>query len=416
MGEGVSSPHEDFKYHPPNIPMNNTGYDFVLDKYFADFVNWILANLNHCADIQLYLNGDMFDFSSVALSGQGITYPYETEAVQQIQIIREAHPLFFKALAKFCATDYTLKFFKGNHDWELNWPKVQNAIVKYISPNHPEKVHFLYEELNNGTYCRHGENEPNIKSDEQKPIITCLDLTKLPAALKKAKFNFVLREILDVPLSYYMIGDLMRKLKPHNYLIGRMHTHGFVWLDAVKNIGRQSWHRSHWFSFAAVYYFLRTLFQYTLFSRFWHIKMKASPKKILQLIWWTITGVLTGTTSRDSAMKVLRNQDEVDCVIHSHEHECTLEVIQINNKVKTYLNTGTWMVQFRDKTLEKVVPWKRLRDLQRFFKLARDIFIKHELEVVWKCPVGLETIDNDGKITRQLVEWDKEEKTLKQMS
>lgn len=417
MGEGVLSPHEDFKYHPPGIPMEDTTQDFVLDKYFDDFVNWILNNLAHCPDVQLYLNGDIFDFSSIALSGQSIAFPYEAEATAKFKIIMSAHPLFFEALNKFClAKNTTLKFFKGNHDWELNWPAVQNIIVQRISPEQPEKVSFLYEEFDKGTYCRHGENEPSIKSNYEKPIITCLDLAKLPVALKKAGLNFAIRDVLDVPLSYYLIGDLMYHIKPYNYLIGRMHTHGFVWLDSLKHIGRQSWYRSRLFPFIAAYYFFRTLFGNLLFVRFWHIKMKATLKKILQLLWWTATGVLTGTTPRDSAMKVLYSKENVDCTVYSHEHECTFEVIQVNNNIKTYINTGTWMPQFRDKALAKLVPWKRLGGLQKLFKLIRDIFVKRELEVVWKCPVGLETINDCGNTSRQLVEWDKDEKTLKQMS
>lgn len=416
IGEGAHSPHEDFKFHRPGVPMEDVKNDFVLDKYFDDFISWVVQNLSHCPNVQLYLNGDMFDFAAVSLPGKSLAYPYEREARIKLRIIMRAHPLFFKALKKFCsAPNTTLKFFKGNHDWELNWPEVQKLLTKKICPDHPEKISFLYEEFDNGTYCRHGENEPNIKSNHKKPIITCLDLTKLPAALKKVELNFVLRDILDVPLTYYLNADLMRKLKPYNYLMGRMHTHGFVWLDALKNIGRHSWYRHYWFPFYAAYHFFRILFQYTLFARFWHIKMKASLKNILQVIWWTITGVLTGTTSRDSAMKILHKKEKVDCVIYSHEHQCTFEMIQVHNRVKTYMNIGTWMPQIREKTLAKMIPWKTFTWLQKIFKFVYDIFVTHELELVWKCPVGLETINYDGQISRRLVEWDRYEKTLKQM-
>ena len=170
MGAGASSQHEDFKYHPPGVSMYDTTRDFVLDKYFADFINWITTNLNHCPDIQLYLNGDIFDFSIISLTGESIAFPYEKEAGEKIKIIMMAHAQFFDALVKFCAQENTtLKFFKGNHDWELNWPTVQKLIIDRILPAHPEKVHFLYEELDKGTYCRHGENEPSIKNNNAKP-------------------------------------------------------------------------------------------------------------------------------------------------------------------------------------------------------------------------------------------------------
>lgn len=418
MGEGAHSLHEDFKYHELGIPMENTKRDFVLDKYFFDFVNWIIENLNHCPDVQLCLNGDIFDFSAVADPNKSnIAFPYEKAALSKLRVIIRAHPIFFKALGKFCAQpNTTLKFFHGNHDWELNWESVQKMITERVSPKNNKKIFFLYEETANGTYCRHGENEPSIKSNHKKPIITYLDLLRLPAALKKAKLNFALREVLDVPLSYYLLGYLMYNLKPYNYLMGRMHTHGFVWLDAIKNLGRRSWYRRRSFPIYAALYFFRTLVGHLLFVRFWHIKMKASLKKIIQLLWWTITGVLTGTTSRDSAIKVLHSREDVECVIHSHEHKYSFEVIQIDNHVKTYMNTGTWMPQIKTIHPKAKPPWKRFTWLQKFFGFMREFFVTRQLKIVWKCPVGLETINEDGKISRRLTEWNKEEKTLRQMS
>lgn len=417
MGEGANSLHEDFKYHEPGVPMEDTRNDFILDKYFDDFVNWIVENLCHCSDVQLYLNGDIFDFSSVSLSNKSIAFPYKKEAVAKLKIIMAAHPLFFNALSKFCAqSNTTLKFFKGNHDWELNWPVVQKIIKGHISPKYPNKILFLYEETNNGTYCRHGENEPSIKSNYKKPIITYFDLLRLPAAFKKTSLNFALREVLDVPLSYYLLGYLMYNLKPYNYLMSRMHTHGFVWLDAIKNIGCRSWYRRRSFPFQAVYYFIRTLLGHLLFVRFWHIKMKASFKKIIQLVWWTVTGVLTGTTPRDSALEVLHSREDVDCVIYSHEHQHSFEVIQIGHRAKTYMNTGTWMPQFKADTSKTKKPWKRFVWLQIFFSFVYELFVTHKLKIIWKCPVGLETINNNNSVNRRLVEWDREAKTLKQMS
>lgn len=417
MGEGVASQNEDFKYHEIGTPMHDTRNDYVLDEYFYNFIDWILENTKHCSKVQLYLNGDMFDFSTVSLPYKSISLPYEEDAVAKFKIIMGSHTEFFDALTKFCRVENTaIKFFIGNHDLQLCWPTIQEMILERISSQNPRKILFLHEEYTGSTHCRHGESEFHNKINHDKPIITAMEIAKLPSAIKNRKLNQAMHDVLDVSISHYLNADLMYNLKKHHYLIGRMHAHDFVWLDGLKYIGRKSWYRDRWFFFHAFYYFFRTLIRYVFFAKFWHIKMKFGLGKILKILHWTFTGVLPGYTPKDSAIKILHNNESVECVIYSHEHVYISETIQINNKAKTYINTGTWKPLIRDKTKKQTVPWKKLRWLQSLLKFTYSIFTKHKLELVWRLPVGVETTDNCGNISRQLNEWDKEQKTLKQLS
>lgn len=417
LGEGVDSPNEDFKYHPLGVPMNNTQHDHVLDVYFYDFINWILQNTNHCSEVKLILNGDMFDFSAVSLPDEDISLPYEEDAVAKFQIIMRAHPVFFMALAKFCTADNTaVELVIGNHDFPLNWPAIQEMLVQKISPDNPAKVHFLAEQTVNATYNRHGESEPHTKTNHKKPIITAVEISKLPIALKYGNLDLARRDVLDVSISHYLSSDLMYHLKKCNYLIARMHIHKFVWKNGVKYIGIKSWYRSRWFFFYGVYYLARTMFKYVFRAKFWHIKKEFALTKLLKVLHWSFTGVFSGHTPRDSAIKILHTKEEVDCVVYSHEHECTFEVMEIGGKIKTYINTGTWTPQFREKSKKQATPWKKFQWLQKFIEFFAGLFTPGELESVWRCPVAVETIDDSGVIRRQLDEWDREEKTLKQLS
>ena len=416
MGEGVDSPNESFKYHPPGVPMNDTRRDYVLDKHFADFINWVLANLRHCPDITLYLNGDIFDFSTVRLPGQTISLPYEKDAAAKFKLILSAHPLFFDALARFLAAPNTrVKFFIGNHDFPLHWPSVQMMLCRRIDsyrmdkvfPDRMGKIFFLSEEHSHGTYCRHGESEPHTKTNYRRPIIPAAELRVLPRKLRVGKTSSPPRDILDVSIGHDLSSDLVYNMRRHNYLVGRMHIHSYVWIDSLKHIPFETWYRQRWFFFYTAYYLTRTLSRYGFWAEF---------GKILRVLHWSFTGVLSGHTPRDLALKILHDQDEVDCVVHSHEHDSAFEVTQVNGKTKTYINTGTWTPLWREKTRKQPAPWKQLRRLQTLARFMKSVFSESDLELVWKYPVAVEAIDKEGNITRQLAEWDKTEKTLKPLS
>ncbi len=413
LGEGLKSLNEDFKYHPQGVPMKDTSKDYLLDKVFAALLDWVLKNTRHCSEVQLYLLGDIVDFSAIHLPGEEIPFPHEENAVAKIKAAIAAHKEFFNSLAKFCRAGNTrVKIFAGNHDLQLSWPGVQKMIIETISPQNPEKVSFMHEEFENGTYYRHGEEEPHTKSNHAKPIITALEVAKLLKGLGKGKLDFALRDVLDVSMSHYLDADLMYNLKKHNYLLGRMHIHDFVWIDAIKGAFRESWYRDRWFVPSAVFHMSRTFYRYALRPQSWHIEMTVGTKKILQTLYWTFTGVSSGHTPRDSAMKVLRRRPEVKRVVHSHEHEEAFEVTANG----TYLNTGTWMPQFRRKKEKLPLPLRKFRQLRKLASLARTVFGDDELELVWKCPVGIETTDDCGEVTLRLAEWDRYYKTLKQLS
>ncbi len=417
LGEGRHSPNEDFKHHPNSIPMRDTRNDRLLDGDMADCIQFVLKNRKAGRETIFRFLGDTFDCSAVELPGKPIATPDEENGVAKIKKIITAHPVFFDALKDFCSAPNTMvKFFTGNHDPELDWPAVQKMIVERISPLSPKKVLFLYEEYSHGAYYRHGEEEPHLKTNRAKPIITATEVSKLLKALKINGFKFAARDVLDVSASHYLTSDLMYHLKKHNYLIGRMHIHDFVWIDAIKHLFTESWYRDRWFFLHGAFHLSRTFYRYVLRPQSWDIEMKLGAKKILRILYWTFTGASDGHTPKDSAMKILRERPEVNCVIYSHEHEYAFEIIQAGGQTKTYINTGTWMPQFRQKKAKLSAPWKRFRQVEKLVSLARAIFGDSELEMIWKCPVIVETIDESGNVSRQLCEWDREKKTLKQMS
>ncbi|MDP2692605.1 MAG: hypothetical protein Q8O88_03115 [bacterium] len=409
LGKGADSIHEDFKHHPMGVDMDDTSQDYVLDQHPREFFEEITKNTSHCDEVILRFNGDTVDFSTMRIPGEKIPRPYEENAVKKLKDVFDAHREFWSALANFLHTaDNTkVEFFYGNHDLQFYWPKIQEMLIQRLSPDCPEKVSFSFEKLEHGTYTRHGESEPHTKTNYKEPIIPASKISKL---LNEKDAH----DTLDVSLGHYLSSLLMYEIKKNNYLTGRMLSHGFEYRNGFKHIFSRDWFRKRFFLFKTLWNVF-IIFIYTIRPRFWHMKEKIGLIKILRVIYWTFSGVFTGNTPKDSAMKLLHDRDDVDCVIYSHEHAPTVLIKTINGRTVTYMNTGTWVPLYREKNAKRPAPWKRFCWLQKIFFSISSFFSKHELEEVWICSGVIETIDYDGNIERQLVEWDRVEKTIKQL-
>lgn len=131
--------------------------DFFYDVEFAQLLVYHLGQFREArADSaykrpwKLIINGDIFDFLQVvslppethplfAVHGVPLTAnkklyglgTSEAETVWKLKRIEEGHPLFFQALGWFLGAhpQNELVLIKGNHDVELHWPKVQEALV-----------------------------------------------------------------------------------------------------------------------------------------------------------------------------------------------------------------------------------------------------------------------------------------------
>lgn len=418
LGEGADSLLEDFKHHPAGCPIGNTVLDYVLDKDFIAFVNWIKKN---CAGKKVCLKflGDAFDFVAVVLETKTRIMSLEDDDLEKFKKIVLGHPGFFRALRSYCESDddFRVDFYLGNHDLALAWPAVQKEIVELISPAHPERVRFLYDETDRGIYFRHGESEPHDRVDPKHIIVKRADLIQLLQAEHMEKLvnegELPTQDILNVPLAHYLTTDLENPLKRADLLVGRMHVHGFVWLDALLNLFHGTWYRHRWFSLIAAYFLLQTIIKHTFFA-IWPLKWKSGIKKIAEVLWWTIVGMLTNATPRDVAFRVLSERDEVDVVVFGHEHRYTQETRQYGRS-KTYINTGTWIEMWRVRKRPAYMNWQRFPIFGQVFEACRHFYHDADLVPVRRFPVLVISYDENNERTLRLMRFDEEEHVLKEL-
>ena len=144
--------------------------ELFIDDCFARFLDYVQGVAE--GSVELVFNGDLLDFDSVTvlpdepgfrvswlerLRGLG---PEEPKSLFKVQRILQDHPVWFDAVRDFLGAGHRVIFVIGNHDLELHWPSVQQAVLEAIDPDGTlrERVRFCeWFYISNGdTLIEHG--------------------------------------------------------------------------------------------------------------------------------------------------------------------------------------------------------------------------------------------------------------------
>lgn len=156
--------------------------EFFFDEIFKEFLLF-LDKSSKGDDIELVLNGDIFDFDSVTtipihpfykidlLEKKRGLYPEEEKVVFQIEKILQDHKVWIEALSQFIKKGHRVIFVIGNHDLGLHFAEVQKCILNFMSLNEDEKKNVRFNEWfyisNKDTLIEHG--------NQYDPYCVCQD-------------------------------------------------------------------------------------------------------------------------------------------------------------------------------------------------------------------------------------------------
>ena len=156
--------------------------EFFIDPALVEFLEELQVKSGG-QQIELVLNGDIFDFDSVmALPTKPIyslhwietrrgLFPKEERSVFKMSVILEEHSLFINALSEFIKTGHSVVIVPGNHDVELHFPKVQKTFYDALNLNAMDlkRVRFVkwFYISENDTLIEHGH--------QQDPYCLCED-------------------------------------------------------------------------------------------------------------------------------------------------------------------------------------------------------------------------------------------------
>ena len=155
---------------------------FFFDEVFADFVEHI-ANMASGEEVELVLNGDIFDFDSVLALPHDPPYrvtwlerlrglhPEERKSIFKMERVLDDHEIWVGALRWLLLRGHRVVFVIGNHDLEMHWPRVQKLLLDRLAlpKEYKENVRFCeWFYISNGdTLIEHG--------NQYDPYCLCLD-------------------------------------------------------------------------------------------------------------------------------------------------------------------------------------------------------------------------------------------------
>ena len=156
--------------------------EFFFDDMFAEMLKHIM-NMADGGEVELVLNGDIFDFDSVMSVPEEAPFriswlerrrglqPEMEKSVFKLGRILDDHVEWLSALRRFVSCGNRVIFVIGNHDLELHWPEAQKLLIERLDLPEPFRDNVRFCEwfyISNGdTFIEHG--------NQQDPYCLCID-------------------------------------------------------------------------------------------------------------------------------------------------------------------------------------------------------------------------------------------------
>jgi UDP-2,3-diacylglucosamine pyrophosphatase LpxH len=187
--------------------------DFFYDERFAELLEHYDRKHGDATQIELILNGDIFDLLKVQVDG---TWPVEITAevaANKLAQCLDGHPRFVAALRAFLSRpNRRVVYLPGNHDLDMLFPAAQEVFKRYVAPGKAEqRVRFITTSdtyaLPEGIQIRHGHQLESIHR---------VDYRRLTRKRKDGS------EVLDLPWGSLWILEVMNPAKLEKQHIDRV--------------------------------------------------------------------------------------------------------------------------------------------------------------------------------------------------
>jgi UDP-2,3-diacylglucosamine pyrophosphatase LpxH len=291
--------------------------DFFYDERFAE----LLAHYDQkCAEgtqIELILNGDIFDLLKVQIDGVWPTEITAEVATRKLQKCLDGHPKFVAALRGFLANPRSrCVYLPGNHDLDMWFSAPQELFKRYVAPGEAaERVRFITSSdtyfLPEGIQIRHGHQLEHVHR---------VDYRRITRRRKDGS------EVLDLPWGSLWIIEVMNPAKLEKQHIDRVQPFarfllGGLLFEPIFTLR---------FLIASALHFLR----HRVFAvQAWLDRLKRLPRMFVE----EIVGIGDYDAQATRALSRLRG---VHTLIVGHSHAPRMRTLGAG---KQLVNTGTWM-------------------------------------------------------------------------
>jgi UDP-2,3-diacylglucosamine pyrophosphatase LpxH len=295
----------------------NPHEDFYEDERFAEMLAHYEALAGADCEIELILNGDIFDLLKVKVDGTWPTEITEEIALEKLRLCLEGHPKFVLALRRLMAGDRRrLVYLPGNHDLDMWFPGPQELFKRYVAPGPlAERVRFITASdtyyLPEGIQIRHGHQLENIHR---------VDYTRMTRERSDG------RRVLQIPYGSLWILEVLNPAKEQRHNVDRIQP---LRLFLIGSLFFDPRFAIRFFARATFHLLRRRIF--TL--RAWTERLRRLPRILRE-------EVLAMGGFDSAAERYLKRLRGVHTLIVGHSHEPRFRVLP-NSKV--IVNTGTWM-------------------------------------------------------------------------
>ncbi len=291
--------------------------DFHHDDHLAELVEYYSTGEFADHEVELILNGDIFDLMKVEVDGRWPIEVHEELAVDKMRQCLEGHPRVVSGLRSFLERKgKRVTYIPGNHDPEVMLPAVQDVVRRYISTESTvSKVRFITASevysLPEGIQIRHGH---------QFETIHRFDWANYTVDGPDGK------PILALPWGSLWCMEVLypaKRLRPH--------------IDQIVPFRR--------FLFASLIFDFRFTFMFCLHTVVHFLMNRMHNVRGLWAKLRAIPGVLKEEIFAigdfdGAAIKTLRRLHGVHTLIVGHSHAPKVRTIEGG---KVYINTGSWV-------------------------------------------------------------------------
>ena len=290
---------------------------FNYDKELVEFLEYHSSSEFLNRDVELILNGDVFDFLAVPfVKFFDDEFWSERASLDKLKIVLEAHPEVIEAFSKFCeCKKKKIVYVVGNHDAEMVFDSLQEYLLSKLTEKAREKFLIILEQ--------NGEYKPVegiiIQHGHEYDISNHIDF-------KNAFIEDELGEKYFLPPwgSYY-VTRVLNKFKEEK-----------VEIDAVRPIKKFLINGLIYDTLFALRFFSATIYYFLMVRFIYFFKQSKNLKKILKHLSDEIFVFKDYETITED---LLRASDDVKALIMGHTH---IPVYRTFTDGSVFVNTGTW--------------------------------------------------------------------------
>lgn len=280
--------------------------EFYFDEKFVEFLHYYTSGRFADYEVELILNGDIFNFLQVDYRGHYLTVDTESITLEKLRRIADGHPQFFKALKEFAAQPLrSITYVVGNHDQGMLWPAARDFLYDRVGTNLKFKnlVYFF-----DGVHVEHGHMHEAANRLDPRKFFLKKDLAE---------------PILNLPFGSHFFVEFVLRIKQSYPHVDKVRPFSRMIRWAIVN--------ETWFTiqglFSLLWYFLKAMVT--------RDPRRSFPfRRVVKVLF---ESAIFPDLS-ESARRIL-NDDRTHTVVFGHTHVYQYRQWDQN---KEYFNSGTW--------------------------------------------------------------------------